>query len=69
MAVYNHWTGPVDWTGGLIEIIRKLVPMHELLVRGIYKCKYTMTLGTVAVDTGLSTHVPISKHLCLYTLN
>ena len=24
------WTVLVDWTGGLIEIIRQLVPMHEL---------------------------------------
>ena len=28
-AVYNHWTGLVDWTGGLIQTVRKLVPMHE----------------------------------------
>ena len=25
----DQWTGLVDWTGGLIRTIRKLVPMHE----------------------------------------
>ena len=25
----DQWTGLVDWTGGLIKTVRKLVPMHE----------------------------------------
>ena len=25
-AVHNHWTGPVDWTSGLIEIVCKPLP-------------------------------------------
>ena len=30
IAVYNHWTGQVDWTSGLSETTCKLVPRHEL---------------------------------------
>ncbi len=32
-AGLDHWTGLLDWTTGLIEIVPKLVPRHNTGVR------------------------------------
>ena len=45
------------WTGGLIEIVHKLVPMHELcilIVKGIYKCEKTVTLLVYEICSAIS---------------
>ena len=31
-AVYNHWTGLVDWTGGMHYWTQVFFPFHQILV-------------------------------------